>query len=167
MKPRAPEAFQKPSLSAKFPSWLEINFDACALPMDNATAVLHFRGGDILRNKGLPNYTQPVCDHYLQSLRHSGATCAILLSKDDSNPCVDFVAELFNCTAATSCRHPPACGASCAFTHLARARVAIASKSVSLDTFGGAECRMSRCTTATAPSARAATTPARRPTAPT
>ena len=148
VKPRAPEAFQKLSLSAKFPSWLEINLDAWALPLDNATAVLHFRGGDILRNKGLPTYTQPVCDHYLQSLRHSGATCAILLSEDDSNPCVDFVAARFNCTSR---RQPPACGASCAFTLLARARVAIASKSsflVSLDAFGGAERRVyySYCT---------------------
>ena len=143
---QSPPAFHPAHLDSRFPSWLEISLDAWAVPVDATTAVIHFRGGDIFRRPGgggIPSeYTQPVCDHYIQSFRHSGAACALLVAEDDANPCLATFAASFNCTR----RLPPDCGPACAFTLLARARVVIASRSTfadaALESFDGAERRV-------------------------
>ena len=117
-------AFRRVDFDNRFPFWLEISLEAWKFPLSNSTAVLHFRGGDIFRDKPSLHYTQPVCDHYLRSFRHSGAACALLVAEDDRNPCVAVVEARLNCS-----RRPSECGPSCAFTLLARARTVISSKS--------------------------------------
>ncbi len=115
--------------------------EAWAVPLPSTTAVMHFRGGDIFSARPHYMYTQPVCDHYIQSFRHSGAACAVLVAEDDSNPCVAAVEAGLNCT-----HRPRQCGPACAFTLLARARLVIASASsvlsTALETFRAAERRV-------------------------
>ena len=123
--------------SAHFPSWLtDVDLEAWAVPLPRTLAVMHFRGGDIFWANAAANdlYTQPVCDHYLQSFRHSGATCALLIAEDNANPCVAAVeaASLSGCVQRAGVHF--ACGPMCAFTLLARARLVIASFSTFLNT---------------------------------
>jgi hypothetical protein len=137
----APPSFQRVHLDSRFPSWLEVSMEAWAVPLSKTTAVMHFRGGDIFAPRPHPGYTQPVCDHYIQSFRHSGAACAVLVAEDSANPCVGAVEAGLNCT-----ERPRQCGPACAFTLLARARLVIASSSTflstALDLFGSAERRV-------------------------
>jgi hypothetical protein len=137
----APPSFQRVHLDSRFPSWLEVSMEAWAVPLPSTTAVMHFRGGDIFSARPHYMYTQPVCDHYIQSFRHSGAACAVLVAEDDSNPCVAAVVAGLNCT-----HRPAKCGPACAFTLLARARLVIASASsflsTALETFRAAERRV-------------------------
>jgi hypothetical protein len=121
--------------SARFPSWLtDVNLEAWAVPLPHTLAVMHFRGGDIFWANAAANdlYTQPVCDHYLQSFRHSGATCALLIAEDNANPCVAAVEASLSCVQRAGVHF--ACGPVCAFTLLARARLVIASFSTFLNT---------------------------------
>ena len=107
----SPPVFHQAHLNKRLPAWLEISLNAWTLPLDDTTAVLHFRGGDLFRDVNRPdknltantyNRFQPVCDHYIQSFRHSGATCALLVAEDDKNPCVAVVEANLKCT-----RRPP------------------------------------------------------------
>ena len=154
---QSPPVYHKVHLSQRFPAWLEISLDAWTFPMDNSTAVLHFRGGDLFLDSNLTRLSrvahgrfQPVCDHYIQSFRHSGAACALLVAEDDKNPCVADVVKALSCTR----RPPPACDPACAFTLFARASLIINSRSSftaqAIRSFGGAERRVynsycSRC----------------------
>ena len=144
----APGTFQRVHLHAHFPAWLDIDLDAWTAQIPNGTIVLHFRGGDVFSARPHSRYTQPVCDHYLQAIRHSGASCALLVSQDDANPCIAAVAGSFNCTHRLSmCKSP-----TCAFTLIARARLFGSSFSTfawkALDAFGGVERQVyfSHCT---------------------
>ena len=138
---KSPPAFYRVHLDSCFPSWLEISLEAWATPLSNDTAVLHFRGGDVFRTPPHPGYTQPVCDHYLQSFRHSGAACAVLVAEDDANPCLAAMQASLNCT-----HRPARCGPACAFTLLARARLIVSSFSTfigtALNSFSGVERRV-------------------------
>jgi hypothetical protein len=126
---QSPPKFHRIDLNSRFPAWLEISLDAWQVPLSNSTALLHFRGGDIFKVSPHRGYTQPVCDHYIQAFRHSGAACAVLIAEDDKNPCVAAVEASLN----SSCTHRPSkCSPACAFTYIARARLIIASKSTFL-----------------------------------
>jgi hypothetical protein len=125
----SPPPFKRVHVDSRFPSWLEISMDAWTMPLSSTTAVMHFRGHDIFSANTHELYTQPVCDHYIQSFRHSGATCALLVSEDDANPCVAVVEANLSCT-----HRPVQCGPACAFTLLARARIAMASFSTFFNT---------------------------------
>jgi hypothetical protein len=124
---QSPAKFHRIDLNSRFPAWLEISLEAWQVPLSNSTALLHFRGGDIFRVLPHSGYTQPVCDHYIQAFRHSGAACAVLVAEDDKNPCVAAVEASLNCT-----HRPSKCSPACAFTYIARARLIIASKSTFL-----------------------------------
>jgi len=119
--------FQLVSADRSFPSWLDFDPVAWAVPILNSTAVLHFRSGDVFSSTGVvhPSYTQPVCDHYLQSFRHSQAECALLVAEDERNPCLAVARLRLPCVRVL----PPGCGPTCAFTLLSRARILIASAS--------------------------------------
>ena len=138
---KSPPAFYRVHLDSRFPSWLEVSLESWKIPLRNDTAVLHFRGGDIFRVRPNQGYTQPVCDHYLQSFRHSGAACAVLVAADDANPCVAIVQASLNCT-----HRPAQCGPACAYTLLARARLVVSSfstfLSTAIDSFSGVERRV-------------------------
>ena len=115
-----------------FPSWLDPYFPAWVVPLANDTAVLHFRSGDTFDTALPPHpaYAQPVCRHYLEAFRHSGAACALLVAESDLNPCVAVAAARLPCVR----RPPPDCTAGCAFTLLARSRILIASVSTFANT---------------------------------
>ncbi len=122
------DAFRKvPWSGDAFPAWLDLDLAAWTTDLPNSTAVMHFRGGDVF-NTPSPHggYTQPPCDHYVQSFRHSGAACALLVAEDGRNPCVEHARRHVGCT-----RLVPAgsCGPACAFALLARAKVLVASTS--------------------------------------
>ncbi len=109
-------------LHPAFPYWIAVDLAAWALPLPNTTAVLHFRGGDVFARPPHARYTQPVCDHYLQAVRHSGSTCALIVAEDNRNPCVAAVERGLACHS-----RPLKCNAACAFTLIARARIVVAS----------------------------------------
>jgi hypothetical protein len=111
-----------------------VDLEARAVPLPHTLAVMLFRGGDIFWANAAANdlYTQPVCDHYLQSFRHSGATCALLIAEDNANPSVAAVKASLSCVQRAGVHF--ACCLVCAFTLLARARLVIASFSTFLNT---------------------------------
>jgi hypothetical protein len=124
--------YRKVHLDQTFPAWLKFDFAAWTAPITSDTAVLHIRSGDIMKlNGSYDSYYQPVCDHYIQAFQHSKATCAMILAEDTINPCVAVVNRSLPCVHLLT---SPQCGAACAFTIIARARIlAFARSSFSME----------------------------------
>jgi hypothetical protein len=61
----------------------------------SSTAVAHIRGGDVFKRDYIKAayYAQPPCSYYYRAFQHSKAAKLLVVTDDDKNPCIQYLAD--------------------------------------------------------------------------